>query len=827
MKVIDNWQKRIFGTLITCLFTSGLTLPTFAQVISDSTTKTIVNPTVNIFTVINGTAKGNNLFHSFSNFSVPKGSEARFDLVNTPNITTIFSRVTGGNISNIDGLIKTINNNPNNAVSLFLMNPNGIIFGQNAKLDISGSFVGTTANIIKFADGVEFSAVNATANPLLAMSVPIGLQFGQNSGKIALQGTGHHLTSQNPLITSYIPTVLEANLAVKSGRTLALLGSSVDLNGGILLAPEGRVELGGVAEGEVKLNAVSQGFNLDYQNTSRFGDINLAQRSLVNVNGINAGSIQVQGRKVRLTDGSVLWVQNRGVQKAGDIDVFASDTLKLSGATTNLKIRTSIINETINNGMSGNIRIVTPNLSVNNGAIVSNRNYKSADSGHLSITTSNLDVSGYIPNDPSAYAAIGTLTFSTGKAGDMTVTTQNLSVLDGGYLGSTTFGLGTGGEVTINADSVNVIGATPISIASVIGNTTIGNGGNAGKLTLNTRTLTIKASGSVTTASLGVGNAGDLTVNATEWINISGRSPNISYGSNISSTVSSLSASYYSQLINVSKIPRGSSGQVTVNSPILKISDEARINTGNYGIGNAGTLNINTERLELNKGFLASFTASGQGGNMNIQSDALILRDQSLIIGTALGSGDGGNIMINSPVIVGFNNSDITANAVTGHGGNINITTQGIFGLKFRPQLTLENDITASSQFGVNGTVDINNVGVDPNSGLIELPANLSNSSQQIASGCDVKQGSSFVATGKGGIPENPNQDVRSAQPWSDIRDIYTYRKTQPAQAKILPSPETLVQATSWRRNAQGKVELVAAKSSTPVQTLSCSGISK
>ncbi|AKG20328.1 beta strand repeat-containing protein [Calothrix sp. 336/3] len=832
----NSWKTNIFPSILTTAFlTSVMILPVVAQVASDGTTKTIVNPNSNIFTIINGTAKGNNLFHSFSNFSVPTGSEARFDLVNTPNITTIFSRVTGGNISNIDGLIKTINNTPNNAVSLFLMNHNGIIFGQNAKLDISGSFIGKTANSIKFADGVEFSAVNATTNPLLTMSVPIGLQMGQNSGKIALQGTGHHLTSHNPLIAPYTPTKLEANLAVKSGRTLALLGSSVDLNGGILLAPEGRVELGGIAQGEVKLNAVSQGFKLDYQNISRFGDINLAQRSLVNVNGINAGSIQVQGRKVNLTDGSVLWVQNRGVQKAGDIDVFASDTLKLSGATTNLKIRTSIINETINNGMSGNIRIVTPNLSVNHGALVSNRNYKSADSGHLSITTSNLDVRGYIPNDPSAYAAIGTLTFSTGKAGDMTVTTKNLSVLDGGYLGSTTFGLGTGGEVTINADTVNVIGATPISIPSVIANTTIGNGGNAGKLTLNTRTLTVKESGSVTTASLGVGNAGDLTVNATEWINISGHSPNISYGSNISSTVSSLSASYYSQLINVSKIPRGSSGQVTVNSPILKISNEARINTGNYGIGNAGALNINTERLELNKGFLASFTASGQGGSMNIQSDALILRDHSLIIGTALGSGDGGNIIINSPVIVGFNNSDITANAVTGRGGNINITTQGIFGLKFRPQLTSENDITASSQFGINGTVDINNVGVDPNSGLIELPANLSDSSQQITSGCDVNQGSSFVATGRGGIPENPNQEVRSdtygglysLRPWSDTRDISTSRKAQPAQAKILPSPETLVQATSWRRNAQGKVELVAAKSSTPVPTLSCSAITK
>ncbi|MBD2493900.1 S-layer family protein [Nostoc sp. FACHB-280] len=790
----------------------------YAQVTADNTLNTDVSSSNSI---TKGTRVGNNLFHSFSQFSIPQSGEASFE--NATDIQNIFSRVTGGQVSDINGKISAKGD-----ANLFLINPAGIIFGKNARLNIGGSFIGTTANSIKFADGTEFSATNLNQSPLLKMSVPIGLQFGQNSGKIALQGTGHHLTSKNPLITPYVPTILEANLAVKSGHTLALLGSSIDLNGGILLAPQGRVELGSVAEGEVKLNRFSQGFNLDYQKISKFGDINLAGRSLVNVNGINAGSIQVQGRTVSLTDGSVLWVQNRGIQKAGDIYVFASDTLKLSGATTDLKIRTSIINETVSSGRSGSISVVTPNLSVNNGAIVANRNYKSADSGYINITTSNLNVNGYISTDPSAYAAIGTLTFSTGKAGDVKVTTQNLSVLDGGYLGSTTFGLGTSGAVTIDADHVNVIGATPISIPSAIANTSIGRGGNAGKLRLNTRTLTIKESGSVTTASLGVGNAGDLTVNATESINISGRSPSVPYGSNISSTVGSLTANYYTQLSNVSEIPRGSSGQVSVNTHILKISDEARINTGNYGIGNAGALNINTEMLELNKGFLASFTASGQGGDINIHTNALILRDQSLIIGTALGSGDGGNIMINSPVIVGFNNSDIMANAVTGRGGNIQITTQGIFGLKFRPQLTPGNDITASSQFGVNGTVQVNNVGVDPNSGLVELPGNVSNPSQQLASGCANANGSSFIATGRGGIPQNPTKDMRSDHTWSDVRDISAFHTTKPAQAQISKSPETLVQATGVHRRTDGTIELVANKSSISVPTqLTCKAVSQ
>ena len=126
--------NAFLSALTTGLLSSGIFYQqeAIAQVISDGTTSTIVNPNGNNFTILNGIVKGTNLFHSFSNFSVPTGGSANFDLVNTPNITTIFSRVTGGNVSNIDGLIRTLNSS--NPLSLFLMNPAGIVFGQNASL---------------------------------------------------------------------------------------------------------------------------------------------------------------------------------------------------------------------------------------------------------------------------------------------------------------------------------------------------------------------------------------------------------------------------------------------------------------------------------------------------------------------------------------------------------------------------------------------------------------------------------------------------------------------------------------------------------------------
>ncbi|BDA70092.1 hypothetical protein CAL7716_042580 [Calothrix sp. PCC 7716] len=266
----------VYLTLLGGILAGGMFLPAMAQVTSDGTTNTTVNSIGNNFTILNGLIKGSNLFHSFSNFSVPTGGFAKFDLSNTPNITTIFSRVTGGNVSNIDGLIQTLNSK--NAVSLFLMNPNGIIFGSNAKLDISGSFVGTTSNSIKFSDGTEFKAVDTTIPPLLTMSVPVGLQMGSNASVIKVQGTGY-ITNQS----GSTPIAGTSELKVQPGKTLALVGGNLQLNGAVLTAKQGHVELGGVNGGTVSLTPDARGYTFGYEQMQSFGDIQLAQKSLLDI----------------------------------------------------------------------------------------------------------------------------------------------------------------------------------------------------------------------------------------------------------------------------------------------------------------------------------------------------------------------------------------------------------------------------------------------------------------------------------------------------------------------------------------------------------------
>ncbi|AKG24549.1 beta strand repeat-containing protein [Calothrix sp. 336/3] len=824
MTIENNWKAHILASILTTGFlASGMILPVVAQVTSDGTTKTIVNSNGNIFTIINGTAQGNNLFHSFSNFSVPTNGSAIFDLVNTPNITTIFSRVTGGNISNIDGLIKTINNNPNNAVSLFLMNPNGIIFGQNAKLDISGSFVGTTANSIKFSDGVEFSAANPKTTPLLTMSVPIGLQMGSNPAPMTVQGTGYKSTIAS-LLSPSIRTPSPTELRVKPGKTLALVGGNLNLNGATLTAEQGQIQLGSLGSaGLVNLIPITQGYTLGYENGQSFGNIQLAQKSLIDVSGINAGSVQVQAKKIQFTNSSLILAKNLGNLPGGNLHLQASEEIDLIGTFSGVR------SETLSSGNGANISVITPRLSIQQGATLNSITYGKSTSGNIHIDATNLEISGFSLLN-TAGSLINTSTVDAGNAGNIFVNGDSLLVSNGGGLSSISKGKGSSGEVIIHNLDTIVQGRNGSPISTRISSTTF-NIGNAKTLTLDTARLQLLDGGEIVASSFFAGHGGNIRIDATESVLISGSSQ--STHSRIRSSAQRLSPASQKLFGIPDNTLTADAGKISITTPNLTLKDRGTLSVANQGSGDGGSINIIANTIQLkDRGAIEAKTASGNGGSIGLQvGNLLLLRESSQITATAQGNGNGGNININAPILVGLENSDIIANAFKGKGGNINITTEGIIGLEFRDTLTprtdLTNDITASSQFNLNGNVEINNVGVDPNSGLIELPANLSDASQQIASGCDVKQGSSFVATGRGGIPENPNQEVRTDRPWSDIRDISTYRKTQPAQAKILPSPETLIQATSWRRNAQGKVELVAAKSSTPVQTLSCSGITK
>ncbi|MBE8965913.1 S-layer family protein [Nostocales cyanobacterium LEGE 12452] len=800
------------------LLTPGILLPTIAQVTSDGTTNTIVNPSGNNFTIINGIDKGNNLFHSFSNFSVHTGGSATFDLTNTPNITTIFSRVTGGNVSNIDGLISTLNSN--NAVSLFLMNPAGIIFGANAQLNIGGSFIGTTANSIKFADGVEFSAINSQSAPLLSINVPLGLQMGSNPVPINVQGTGHALTlGLTNNLASITRTPSSTELRVQPGKTLALVGGNLNLNGATLTAEQGQIELGSVSGGLVNLILDAQGYKLGYANGQSFSDVQLTGRSLLDVSGMNAGSVEIQGKEIQFTDSSLALAQNLGNFPGGNLHLQASAGIDLTGTTSGLR------SETLGIGTGGNISVITPRFSLQQGAALTSITYGVSASGNIQIDASALDISGFSLTNSNS-SVINTGTFGSGSAGNIFVNGDSLLISNGGALFSASLGVGDSGEVIIHNIDTIIRGSSSRPSPTAISSNAFSRG-NAKSITLDTARLQLLNGGTITTGSFFAGQGGDISVNATESIQIIGGTK--FRNSAIDSSTMPINPTFQ-KLLRLPNILTADAGTISITTPNLTLKDGGTVSVTSQGSGNSGSLKIaaNTIRLER-QGSIQAKTESGNGGNIALQvGKLLVLRDNSAIAATAGGNGNGGNININAPIIVGLENSDIIANAFNGNGGNIKITTQGIFGLKYRDRLTPESDITASSQFGVSGTVQVNTIGIDPNSGLVELPVNVTDASQQIATGCAGSEGSRFVATGRGGVPQNPTQQVANLRTWDDVRDLSAYRKTGDLNAQIPASPEILIEATTWYRNAKGKVELIATQPDAHVQQpLTCAAIPK
>ena len=330
-----------------------------AQITSDGTVNTQVNQNGNVAEITGGATRGNNLFHSFQEFSIQTGNEAFFN--NADSINNIFSRVTGGNISNIDGLIRA-----NGDASLFLINPAGIIFGENARLDIGGSFYGSSASSILFPDG-EFSAVENLAQPVLTINAPIGLNFRDEPGAITNRSNAD-----------------EVGLSVNQGQNISLLGGNVNIeNGGIVFAPGGTVNLGGLlATGTISF---TENNSLSFPENVVRGNVSLTDSSIVAVFSSGGGAINVNAANLELTSGSNILAGidiDAGSKdaQAGNITINTTEDILVDAAGEEI---TQISNTNFGTGNAGNIEVNARNISFINGGAISSFNTGQGNTGNI------------------------------------------------------------------------------------------------------------------------------------------------------------------------------------------------------------------------------------------------------------------------------------------------------------------------------------------------------------------------------------------------------------------------------------------------------------
>ena len=804
-----------------CLVLSGAVLTTgcaSAQLIPDATLgneSSIVTPNVNINGLASdqidgGATRGANLFHSFGQFNVGEGRGVYFS--NPTGIERILTRVTGGNSSNILGTLGVLGN-----ADLFLINPNGIIFGAGARLDLRGSFIGSTASSIKFADGLEFSATNPQAPPLLAINVPLGLQYGPNAGGIQVQGLGNQLIV-DPQTFVFIGVDGEG-LEVQPGQTLALVGGEVALFAGNLTAQGGSVELGSVGEGLVTLTPTNPGWTLGYQGVQNFQDILLSQAAAIDTSGATPGRIQVQGRRVTLTDGSAIEASNLGTGNGSNVTIAASELVEMNGTNPFNSFPSLLDSGTSGAGTGGGLLVSTKQLRLRDGAQVVSATFSSGSAGSVSVNASELVELIGVSADSLFSSGLfsSSAVEASGDAGNLTINTRQIVIRDGAGVSSETFGEGRGGNLIVNASrSVELTGTTPDGFPSVLSTRTQGSG-NAGNLTINTGQLIVRDGAQAASTTFGQGSGGNLTANASQSVELIGTS-----------------ATGASGLFASAIVGDGAGGDLRITTPKLIVRDGAVVSVSNFqsrnlappGTGPAGNLQIQAGTIRLdNQGLITAAAAGGDKGNISLESQDIQMRRGSAITTNATGASAGGNITINTDTLVALENSDITANATNSRGGRVIVNAQGIFGTEFREELTPESDITATGPSPeLSGTVQINTPDVDPSSGLVELPTTVVDIEGLVARNfCAAKQaGSSFRVTGRGGLPASPNDPLTD-----EVLAVEWSRPGGEAQARGVSRPplidneqrrnRVIQQAQGWIVTADGTVMLTTeAPTATP-----------
>jgi large exoprotein involved in heme utilization and adhesion len=433
----------------------------------------------------------------------------------------------------------------------------------------------------------------------------------------------------------------------------------------------------------------------------------------------NSGIVDLQTRSLWVTRGGFVQTQTLGEGQAGDIKVTALDAVSLSGTGSGLRSGSGSNNllgaEGSKIGVGGNISVTTlGSLSVADGAV--------------------LDAQ----------------TQTNSKGGNITVNANTLSVLQDARLLTSTSGGGQAGDITVKAKEIQLSGtnsglfAQTSSLASA-GNLTLQPLGNGQTLKVN-----FQDGAQVSASTSGSGSGGKLTVTAPESITLTGNG----------------------SIVSAETTGKGAGGDLTLRTGKLAVRDGAQVTVSSANSGIAGSLTVDADSIRLDNGAKISADTRGGGGNINLRSPLLVLRRGSSITTNAQGSNiTGGNITIDANngfiVAVPKEDSDISADSSEFYGGKVTINAFGIFGTQFRDAPTRESDITATGgRPEYSGTVEINTPDVDANRGLINLPTvALDTEVSQVCQPRTAENQSSFIITGRGGLPPNPRTDLLISNP--------------------------------------------------------------
>ena len=760
------------------------------------------------YDITDGTRAGTNLFHSFGQFGVPPNNIANF--LNDSGLATsnILARVTGNIRSDIFGTIQTTNFG---GAHLFLMNPAGILFGPGATLSVGGMVTFTTAAYIRLNDNARFNAVAGPADALLSTepvaafgfltSSPASIQIQQtqlfvNGQTISLvggdieingEGVGGGIAAPNGRIE--IASVASPGEVVRTPQGLnvdafAQLGTvrltnnavldvgdfngtgagAIRIRGGHFLMDQSRIgadtfgDVGGSPVGidiGVRNDAVLQNSTISSTTQGGLGrasDIMITASSVLvdNVSVISsssfvpgpAGNITLTVGQLTVTGGGKIQAGALGPGRAGSITINGTESVTVSGNFGGDPALPSLISTQSQSPTenAGPIAITTPSLTIMDGARVESNSLAAGRGGDVVLNVHNLTMSGGAQIETSSQPFFVSPEVPKGS-GDIHVNaTQTISLSGAGTgLFSETNGAGQAGTIDIHAGALQVSTGALITSSSRFGPFGGTPTGNAGTITVQglaspAQSVVIDGTGSgIFTETQGSGAGGNIVVNA--------NSVTLQNGGTLSAKTSGTEAT-----------ATGGSITVTATNQVA-MTGGASITASSTGPGIAGNIQINAgQQLEMRDSSIKTEAAQASGGNIDIQAiDRVRLVNSAISTSVRGGRGSGGNITIDPNTVI-LQNSQIIAQAVQGAGGNITITTP-----LFLADQT--SHVSASSQFGLNGTVTIQSPTSNLSGSVGSLPSSMRQQPALQAQRCAALYGgasSSFLIAGRDTIPTEP-----------------------------------------------------------------------
>jgi filamentous hemagglutinin family protein len=612
--------------------------------------------------ITGGAVRGINLFHSFREFNVSEGRGAYF-FSPSADIQNILARVTGRNRSEILGILGTFGESKAN---LFLMNPNGIIFGKNASLDVDASFAATTANAIAFGDKGNFSATNPEVPQLLTIN-PSAFLFNQINKTASIQNNSTAPAGKNPSGGDSF------GLRVPDGKSLLLVGGDISTDGGALRAYSGRVELAGLAS-PATINLLSNGNNLSlgFPENSALSDVFLTNAASIRVEGPIGGSIAINSRNLDILGGSQL---SAGIgfglgtvdSQAGDITLNAAEKIQVGQSS---KIQNAVA--PLATGKSGNINITTGSLYFTDGANLFTSSFGRGNAGDVTVRARDFVSLAGTNTGIGSNLESG----SVGKGGNVNINAFSLLITDGAQLQTLIRqalqnqppGKGDAGNIKIQVTgAVDISGRKDIFPSGISSNVSTGAIGNGGDISIDAGSFLLRDGARLESSTRGRGDAGNVKITATDAVSLAGNA-------SILSTVEAGGV--------------GKGGNININATTLSLADDARLSSSTFGQGNAGNIDVKAGQLSLlnESAIIASTDSQSNGGNIIVNTNQLILQDGSFILTDALSNstGRGGNITVNSTESIAITGISEDNNASglyaqtrgAGRAGDIQVTTK-------------------------------------------------------------------------------------------------------------------------------------------------------